>query len=112
MLDTTVSDAKCLVCGKRMPLSDVQKHYAQAHPDVKDRIAYQRNDQGYIHEFRIEMDGLLKRLERIRKPGHPAARNLSLAITYLEDARMRLGMALGDLGEVLPAGYPHDRAEE
>lgn len=32
-------------------------------------------------------------------------RNVALCITHLEDAKMRLGMALGDFGHKLPEEY-------
>jgi len=64
-----------------------------------------------LHDLRIEADRLLKRIDNLRPAHRAAGRNLSIAFTCIEDARMRLGMALGDVGEQLPAGYPVDQAE-
>lgn len=60
-----------------------------------------------IKALRVDIDHSMKSAQALaallnRGDG---ARNVALTITHLEDAKMRLGMALGDLGHKLPEEY-------
>lgn len=63
--------------------------------------------KGYIKTMRVELDRLLKNAQALATTLNrgAGARNVALCITHLEDARMRLGKALGDLGHELPEEY-------
>lgn len=69
--------------------------------------------QKKLHDIRKEIDALLQSVEGLKT--NPvalvAARNLAICYTHLEDAKMRLGKALGDLGSELPAQFA-DKAEK
>src|SRR6266446_9402786 len=65
------------------------------------------NTKTMIKALRVDIDHSIKSAQSLatllnRVDG---ARNVALTITHLEDAKMRLGMALGDLGHKLPEEY-------
>ena len=65
------------------------------------------NTKALIKGLRVDIDRSIKNTQALaallnRGDG---GRNVALAITHLEDAKMRLGLALGDLGHKLPEEY-------
>lgn len=65
------------------------------------------NTKATIKGLRVDIDRSIKSTQALatllnRGDG---GRNVALTITHLEDAKMRLGMALGDLGHKLPEEY-------
>ena len=65
------------------------------------------NTKATIKSLRVDIDRSIKNAQALaallnRGDG---GRNVALTITHLEDAKMRLGLALGDLGHKLPEEY-------
>ena len=60
-----------------------------------------------IKELRVAIDKNIKETGRLRQVNNEdkAAREFSLTITKLEEARMWLGKALGELGQKLPEEF-------
>lgn len=58
-------------------------------------------------DLRVSIDIDIKAAQRLaeRIARGAGGRNVALCITHLEDAKMRLGMALGDFGHKLPEEY-------
>jgi hypothetical protein len=61
----------------------------------------------YIKSLRTDIDRSIKHAHFLAASLNrgDGARNVALCITHLEDAKMRLGLALGDLGHKLPEEY-------
>lgn len=74
--------------------------------------------QGALHELRKQTDALTSSTQLVRswnpQPVSPTdktcGREMSLAITKLEEAKMWLGKALGAMGSELPAEFA-DKAD-
>lgn len=60
-----------------------------------------------IKTRRVDVDRCIKDVQKLAADINrgPGGRNVALAITHLEDAKMRLGMALGELGHKLPEEF-------
>lgn len=65
-----------------------------------------------IKALRKEISGVTNHAQIIAEAiaRSTGGRNVALTITHLEDAKMRLGMALGELGHKLPEEF-RDEAE-
>jgi hypothetical protein len=65
-----------------------------------------------IKALRVETDALMNKVIDLRKtPANQlAGRNISIVFTHLEDAKMRLGKCLEDIGNEFPAELA-DKAE-
>ena len=63
--------------------------------------------QARIKTLRVAIDANIKNTQAIADfiARGTGGRNVALTITHLEDAKMRLGAALGDLGYTLPEEY-------
>ncbi len=63
--------------------------------------------------LRVSIDSDIKEAQRLaaRIARGTGGRNVALCITHLEDAKMRLGMALGDFGHKLPEEYRDEAAQ-
>jgi len=61
----------------------------------------------FIKALRVDLDRAIKQAHELATALNrgTGARNTALCITHLEDARMRLGKVLGDLGYELPKEY-------
>ena len=57
--------------------------------------------------LRVSIDSNIKEAQHLATliARGTGGRNVALCITHLEDAKMRLGMALGDFGHKLPEEY-------
>ncbi len=91
--------------GSSMNASTMQELEARLHGLSAQMGAH--NTKTMIKALRVDIDHSIKSAQALatllnRGDG---ARNVALAITHLEDAKMRLGMALGDLGYKLPEEY-------
>ena len=60
-----------------------------------------------VKTLRVDIDRDIKEAQRLATliARGTGGRNVALCITHLEDAKMRLGMALGDFGHKLPEEY-------
>lgn len=63
-------------------------------------------------ELRVELDGTLQKLKYFQEDlgRGPAGRHVSISVTAVEDAIMRLGMALKEFGTTNP--YPNSYKPE
>ena len=63
--------------------------------------------QARIKALRVAIDANIKNAQSLADfiARGTGGRNVALTITHLEDAKMRLGAALGDLGHTLPEEY-------
>src|SRR5260221_12381474 len=91
--------------GSSMNASTMQELEARLHGLSAQMGAH--NTKTMIKALRVDIDHSMKSTQALatllnRGDG---ARNVALAFTHLEDAKMRLGMALGDLGHKLPEEY-------
>lgn len=64
------------------------------------------------HELRRRISACLEFADKMAKAIDCGAggRELALAITKLQEGKMWVGKACGELGGTLPEGYPHDEA--
>ena len=69
-------------------------------------------EQRALHDLRKEIDALIQRVGELknREVFKDAGRELSLSYTHLQEGKMWLGQALGQLGSELPAQFA-DKAE-
>jgi len=70
-----------------------------------------KNIQEVLHDLRKQIDACIKKANDLRQSNSGAGREISLSHTKLQEAKMWIGKALGELGAELPADYPHDNAE-
>lgn len=68
-----------------------------------------------IHTLRKQIDSVTNNVIALKDnpvAAGVAGRNIAICITHLEDAKMRLGKALGDIGSELPAEFADKASTE
>ena len=89
--------------GGYMP-EEVRQHHNQAQPMGLPPVTY---TQEQIHGLRKEVDAVIQSVGKLRAVhGHPKGmREVKLAYTKLQEAKMWLGKVLEELGSELPAQF-------